>query len=767
MYHPPVPSRLRLWLAALALVFLAAHLTALPKTLEDIDSINFGLGVEHFDVWAHRPHPPGYPVFIAMAKGTTAAVGVVRPDWDRDRRAAAGLAVIGVVAGALAAFVVAAFWIAAGMSTRSAWLSAVVTVTAPMFWLTASRPLTDTSGLVVAIGVQAWLLAGLARLDDEDPRLPRDWLVGAFAAGFIIGLRSQTLWFTAPLIMWALIELIRRARVRQAATMVAAAAAGALAWAVPLVWASGGLSNYLGALRAQGSEDFSKAEMLWTMPSWKLFNVSMRWTFIDPWHERTLAHVVLALALIGLVVLARRQRRLVAIVLVSFAPYLFFHLAFQETITVRYALPMIVPVAGLAVAALASAGTLVSTAGVAAIVVASLVFAEPRLRAYAEGAPVFLAMQDMDRARRTETPAPVVLTHHQVWWGVQRLFEWYRPVWNLGAQPFPGDREWLTVVEHFRSGATAPIWFLADLSRTDLAAFDPRTTMEAGRYVFPSTLRTLIGGRRLDSVAWWRIPQPVWMLGRGWSLTPEMAGVTDRDSRPAPSHTAEAFLLRARPVSEIVVGGRYLGPDNGPGARVVVKLGDRVIDEWTVSSNPRWFVRWITVPAGALSGEGAYARLAVETSSITGGVAPTVGLEQFEAAPEGGTIYALTDGWNEQEENPSTGMQWRWTGGQSVLEVHGPAVPRTLTLSGESPLKSYDTPPTVTVRAGDRVLSTFSPAADFTQTIAIPADAPGAPVGHITIALDRTHSPSDNGSSPDKRRLGLRLFSMKLTSGGR
>ena len=763
-----MPSRLRLWLAALAVVFLAAHLTALPKTLEDIDSINFALGVEHFDVGAHRPHPPGYPVFIAMAKGTTAVVGAIRPGWDRDQRAAAGLAAIGVFAGALAAFVLTAFWTAAGMSPRSAWFAAVLTVTAPMFWLTASRPLTDTPGLVAAVAVQAWLLAGLARVRAGDPLLPRDWLLGAFAAGFIIGLRSQTLWLTAPLVVWALVLLVMRARVTQAVTMVAAAALGALLWAVPLVWASGGLGNYMRALGSQGSEDFSNIEMLWTTPTWKLFAVSMRRTFIDPWQERTLAHVVLVLALIGLVVLARRQRRLVAIVLVSFAPYLFFHLAFQETITVRYALPMIVPVAGLAVAALASAGTLASTAGVVGIVVASLVFAQPRLRAYAEGAPVFLAMQDMDRARRTETPAPVVHTHHQVWWGVQRLFAWYRPVWDVGAQPFPGDREWLWVVDRFRSGATEPVWFLGDVSRTDLAAFDPRTTVEAHRYVFPPSLRTLIGGARLDSVSWWRIAPPMWMLGRGWSLTPEMAGVTVRDALTrARVQTADAFVIPDPAPVRLVIGGRYLGPDNGPPAEVVVKAGSRDLARWTVSSTPRWFVQWIEMPADVRPGDGPYAHLTVDVRSLDGRDAPPVGLEQFSAAEADGTIYALTDGWNEQEENPSTGMQWRWTSGRSVIEVHGPAVPRTLELSGESPLKSYDAPPTVTVKAGDRVLATFSPAADFAQTIAIPADALDTPVGRLTIELDRTHSPSEKGNSPDKRRLGLRLFSLKLASAGR
>jgi len=54
---------------ALLLLFLIAHLFFLPRTLEDLDSINFALGVRHFDVAEHQPHPPGYPLYILAAKG--------------------------------------------------------------------------------------------------------------------------------------------------------------------------------------------------------------------------------------------------------------------------------------------------------------------------------------------------------------------------------------------------------------------------------------------------------------------------------------------------------------------------------------------------------------------------------------------------------------------------------------------------------------------------------------------------------------------------
>ena len=89
---------------ALALAIGLAHLPFLASWLEDIDSINFALGVRDFDVAAHRPPPPGYPVYIAAGKVTTAIVGAVSGGRSPSAIEARALSILSLLAAVLAAF---------------------------------------------------------------------------------------------------------------------------------------------------------------------------------------------------------------------------------------------------------------------------------------------------------------------------------------------------------------------------------------------------------------------------------------------------------------------------------------------------------------------------------------------------------------------------------------------------------------------------------------------------------------------------------------
>ena len=741
--------------ALVGLLFLLAHLRALPQTLEDVDSINFALGVESFDVASHRPHPPGYPVYVALTKASTAAI----PLDDRDRRAAIGLAIWGVIAGTLAAIVLAAFWTAVGLPPTLASLAAIVGVASPLFWFTASRPLTDVIGVVAAIAAQLFLIRGWQQLRMGTGHLPRPLIVGAAAAGLAIGLRSQSMWINGPFLLWCVVDLLRRRTGRDATLIVAVTAGAALVWAIPLLWDSGGLDQYLRSLRSQGTQDVTGAQMFVVAPSWKAFTAAVRQTFMAPWLTRGLAQAIVLIALVGAVRLAWRQPRVFALVAVTFVPYLAFHLAFQEVGMLRYSLPIVIAVAGCFVIGAAWLGLRVAIVAAVAAAIVSVVTIQPRLEAYAaDGWSLQRAFQDMIRARPASGEAPLVRTHHQVWHGVQRLFDWYRPIWDVGPQPFPGDREWLGLIEHWRTGATRPVWFLGDLTRNDVTLFDPRSRRLAGRYATRPELRPLIGvTTRLDGLNWWVLERPFWMLGTGWSLTPEIAGMTRLDKLGPQVRPAEAFLARTSEPVRVLIGGRHLDPD-GPAATLRAELDGRLVHEWAVSPRQPWFVEWIDLPSGVAAGSGSYAPLTVTAvSAAPGRPAPWIGLEQFDATT-GAAIHAFTDGWHELEHDPATGRTWRWTTARSTLQIRGGTGDARLTLAGESPLTYFPRAPVVAIHAGDRLIQRFNPAADFEEQIVIPASALDAAGGTFSISTDLTFVPGDRENTPDRRVLGLRLF---------
>jgi hypothetical protein len=758
-------SSYRVWLAVVAAIFLIAHARALPRTLEDLDSINLALGVESFDVASHRPHPPGYPVFIAMARASTAAVGMLAPSWDRDRRAATGLAVWSLIAGTLAVFVVAELLLAIGMTPLTASLAAVMAVASPLFWFSSVRPLTDVPGLVAALLVQMWLVRGLQRVRSGAAAVPREWIWAAAAAGLIVGIRSQTIWLTGPILAWCAAVSIARRQFRQVAILGLAAGLAGLVWAVPLVIDSGGPAAYWRSVVFQGNEDLTGIELLATTPTAALFKVSLRRTFAEPWLLTGLANAILVFALLGVARLARGDRPALWMLLLLFVPYLLFHLAFHETATLRYGLPLVVPVAALVVAGFRWLGTRVAVAFASAAAVIAVGYVQPRLEAYSAGGwPVVRAFQDMVGARPASGQAPVVRMHHQVWHGVRRVIEWYRPVWDIGPQPFPGDREWLSAVRDWNAGSTRPVWFLTDLKRTDMVLFDPRARTLGGRYELPERLRALVGGYRLDGLAWWRIENPGWMLGSGWALTPEVAGVTALDRGSPEQRGAEAFIRRTDRSLRLMIGGRYLASAESPAGLVVVDLEGKRIAEWPISASAPRLLQWVDLPDGIPAGRGPYSLLRVSVvSTDPARPAPAVGLEQFDLAPADDVIHAFGDGWFEPEADPDTGRLWHWMTDRAVIVTAGGRADLRLTLAGESPLRYFDRPPTVVVRAGERELSRFSPAADFFQTIDVPASALSAANGQITLETTLVYTPAERGESGDLRRLGLRIFQVDLS----
>ena len=362
------------WLAlAIGLVALLLHVVAGPGHLDDVDAINFTLGVRDFDVAKHQPHPPGYPVLIAAAKvvaGAAHALGglswMVPASWTAVPVETAALSLLAMIAGAWLIVAMQPLARAVSGDAETALAAGVLAIACPLALVTVSRPLSDAPGLAAALGVQALLAAAFAqqrgwRTRDVAPAelaaTGRLIVLAAFAAGLAIGLRTQTAWLTLPLLILVIAD---RAGRSAAAAIVGSAVtftAGVLCWALPLVIASGGPAAYWRAIASQAGEDLEGVDMLFTStrPVWRLA-MNLLQTFVLPWGPLPLAVVVLTLAAIGIVVLLRRDRRGLVLLAGAAAPYAIFHLVWQENVTTRYALPIVPPIALLAAIGLRGTG---------------------------------------------------------------------------------------------------------------------------------------------------------------------------------------------------------------------------------------------------------------------------------------------------------------------------------------------------------------------------------------------------------------------------
>jgi hypothetical protein len=742
-------------LAALALMFALAHIPFLAASLEDIDSVNFALGVRDFDVATHRPHPPGYPIYIFLGKIATAITGAFS-DASPSMVEAKALSVLSLLGALLA--IVGLYGAFSCLSPRtvssedSPWrtldVSAVaataITASCPLFWYLSVRPMSDVPGLAVALAAQACLLLAWWRQtpgSDGDKRLSpeamaasgRMIVIGAFLAALSIGLRSQTVWYTAPLLVLVLLDRIGRG------------AAGAMI--------GGSIIAYLAALGTQAGEDFAAGEMLYLNPNPRAAAFALQRTFMFPWDSTALAIAVLVLAAAGLVYLLLRDRRSLIAVATLAGPYLVFHLLFQDTSFVRYTLPLVPVMAFLVVRGVA----LVSSAAVlpiaAVVSIAGAAIASPVLMAYgAEPSPTVRVLEAMKAETRSATPGALAM--HQTF---------VRPLEaeDVGIEPrlqSPPRLEWLELVKYWKGGQTGPVWFLADPVRTDLALIDPASRNDVTEFQWPLVARPAFGGIRPAAVRWYRLPLPGWFAEEGWSLTPEISGMSQLMGKGPHLAPITAMVRRRDTAARVLIGGRNLAGPNDPAARFTLAIDGSTLEQW--DAPPGFFLKVFDIPAGRLAGNG-FALLSVQSAAVSGSAPIPTAIEQFDLQDATATMWGYDAGWQEAESNTLLGV-WRWTSDRATLRIAGPPRAVRVSMTIESPLRYFDVAPQVRVRAGYWGLDAGTLDSSREWTFDVPAEALAASSGTITIETNQTFVPAERGSAPDQRRLGLRVFAIRV-----
>ena len=535
---------------------------------------------------------------------------------------------------------------------------------------------------------------------------------------------------------------------------------GVLLWAVPLLIASGGPTNYLAAFGSQAGEDLVGVVMLWTSPTPRVAFHAFVNAFVWPWGTLALGTVVVAIAAGGAAVAAFSTPRHLATLAVVFGPYTVFHLLLQETLTIRYALPLLAPVAYLFVrgAEVVKASPFLEIG----VVTAALVTTVPQTTAFAKGSPAFAAMSDA-----IQKGGPIA--GHA---GMRRLHEWLevsdpalarrRPE-EAKTAPFmraPHGFEWLTLVEAWRKDPDIGIQFLANPKRTDYRTlFDPYSRQATASYRWPFVEWPLLGGARPGAVERIEFSPPGWMLDRGWAGSAEITGVTEIEGYGPHRRPSVAWVRARDAASTLMIGGRHLGATDELEARLKIASGASEIAEWTVK--PGFFFRVIDMPPGTLAGTG-YLPLSVTAASVAAGRNIRVALEQFDLQPSGNGMAGALEGWHEPEYNRSTGRAWRWMSERAVLWVRPVGRDLTLTVAGESPLRYFDAAPTLRISIGGQELARLVPTEDFRWDVTIPSTLLERASGNVVLESDKSLVPAEREGIPDRRRLAIRVYSFAV-----
>ena len=638
-------------------------------------------------------------------------------------------------------------------------------VACPLFWYLAVRPMSDLPGLVAALGAQAALALAWWRQQpdaDGDRRLPPDRMaasgrmivLGSLLAGIAIGFRSQNAMLTLPLLLGVLADRIGRGVAGAILGGFVAFGVGALLWAVPLVVASGGLNAYLAALGSQAGEDFAGGEMFYLHPTARVAAYGLLRTFIYPWDSFALGGVMTGLAALGAIGLLVRDRRSFVVVCLVMLPYLAFHLLFQDTTFVRYALPLMPPVAFLAVSGLEFAlrrAALPITGGLALWAVAT---AAPVLSAYAsEPSPTARVVKALQEAAAIAQPGAVAF--HQTF---RRPLE--AEALTIQPQlPSPPHREWLELVRYWQDGRLDPVWFLADPRRSDLALIDPRSRADRVDFTWRFSSLSNVGGMRPAAVAWYRMPAPGWFAAEGWALTPETAGIARLMGRGPSVGPITAWIRRRPGPVHMLIGGRHLGVTTDPAATFVTAIDGREVARWESAAG--FFLHEFDLPVGALAGLGPMARLTVHSSA--GGAQVPTAIEQFDLQSRGSLMWAYDEGWHEAEYDPSLGM-WRWASERATLRIIDASTAATITMRVERPRRYFDEDPVVRLSAGDRVLGETRFQTTELWSVTVPLADLQRGGGRVVLETNQTFMPAERGGPPDRRHLGLRVFGINIAA---
>ncbi len=270
---------------ALAVLCGASRLLAMARSMWDWDEALFCLGMRQYDVTQHHPHPPGFPVFIGLAK-------ILRLVIPSDFRA---LQALSLIAGVLV--FPAIFLLARELRLRfeTSIVAATLFAFFPNVWFFGGGAFSDVPSIVLVVFAVVYLLRG------SESR--RDYWIGTLLLALAIGIRPQNL----------LVGLFPGARAtwrRPWADIAVAVAIGIVVVGVAYgaaIHATGNRDAYMTTVRAHGDyiariDSFRAPER---PPLWRIFDRF----FIKQYESPALSIVTSIFVLLSVAGAIRRRDR--------------------------------------------------------------------------------------------------------------------------------------------------------------------------------------------------------------------------------------------------------------------------------------------------------------------------------------------------------------------------------------------------------------------------------------------------------------------------
>jgi len=501
----PLTARQRTIVLCVALLCAATRFVTLARSMWDWDEALFLLGMRDYDVAMHHPHPPGFPVYIGLAK-------LVRLVAGSDFHA---LQAINIVAAMLVFPAMFLFVRELRLRFPVALGAAALFAFFPNVWFFGGGAFSDIPSIVLVLFAVTYLLRGA----DADSRGRNAYFIGTFLLALAIGIRPQNF-------LLGLVPGIYATRKRRPGEILIAFLIGltvVLAAFGSAVYATGSWKEYLRAIREHG--DYIARVDSWRSPDrpplWRLLD-----RFFVKQYQWPVLGVIASLFVIASIGGAIRERnRSLLLNALTFLPFAIFAWLMLDRFSIsRFSIgyqPMFAIFLADGIRRVARQRETIATALTAGFIAAFAIYTVPAMTEVRnEIAPSILAAravaQHVDPAR------------HQLFVGhtmskfvdlVTPNFPYIRVI-DDRAMPLSTQR---------------PAWLLAEITRTGEGGFvfrRERGTLWniARRHYFEIKLQPLEARPRF--VSGWYAPEAMdihewrWMSGRSVTLLPPGRGRT-------------------------------------------------------------------------------------------------------------------------------------------------------------------------------------------------------------------------------------------------